>query len=233
MNENEQTKLILPVLQSLVGVEIESDDEDVLSDKEIEELKRKADDESKTERLKKSGVGEKYFFKTLNDFDPFTEELASNLSKVKKFINDVNNKKQRTMWLCGKAGTGKTFLSAMVIRECGGHFCKSYEIATELDDCKSFKAKESKSELYKRYSEYDLLVIDEVGKFESKQEVEYLFIILNERYEKNKSTILVTNKSRSELKEYLGVPLFDRFVSTCVSVVFTGESYRIKERESE
>lgn len=208
----------------------------ILEENEINLETTKTDDsffdKHKQEVFEKSGVNPKYLNKRLTDFNADTDELKTNIDLVKKYITDVNNRKSRTMWMCGKPGTGKTFLGSMITRECEGYFCKSYEIANELEDCKSFKARESKTELIKRYGKYKLLVIDEIAKFESKQEIEYLFMILNERYENLNSTVLITNLDPKGLKEYLGEPLFDRFVENCTSLKFNGESYRSKEREN-
>lgn len=184
-------------------------------------------------RYEQSGVGERYFSKRLSDFETKTEEQKNALEKIKMFICDIQKGKQRTLWLNGAVGTGKTLLASLIIRECGGKFVKSYQIQNELEDCRSFKATESKSDLIKRYSTVrPVLVIDEIGKIDTKMEIEYLFQIINERYEhKGTSTILITNKTKVELKEYLGKAIFNRFVENCTAVEFFGESYRIKERE--
>lgn len=217
-----------PDFQVLVDeVDLASED----YDNEISEYDRKWEEEQKQKRYIESGVKERYWDKRLEDFVTSTEEQKTQLAKVTKFITDVNNHHSRTMWMCGNAGTGKTLLASLIIRECGGKFVKSYEIQNELEDCRSFKATESKTQLIQRYADYRVLVIDEIAKIDSKAEIEYLFMILNERYERMKSTILITNKSAKELMEYIGKPLYDRFVENCTSLTFNGESYRKNERE--
>jgi DNA replication protein DnaC len=49
-----------------------------------------------------------------------------------------------------------------------------------------------------RYANYRLLVIDEVGRGGA-DERDYLWQILNERYENEVSTVLITNMSKGEL----------------------------------
>lgn len=203
----------------------------------LEDYERIREIDEKEERIQsryeQSGVGERYLTKKLSDFLTETEEQKNGLEKVKKFISDVQNGKQKTLWLNGTVGTGKTLLASLIIRECGGKFVKSYQIQNELEDCRSFKATESKCDLIKRYSTVrPVLVIDEIGKIDTKTEVEYLFQIINERYErKGTSTILITNKTKLELKEYLGKAIFNRFVENCTAIEFIGESYRLKERK--
>lgn len=212
----------------------ELDKEQKITEEEKLFMRVAYEDSIKQEKYEKSGVGEKYLHKTLEDYECYDEESTRNFEKVKTFISDVRDKKKkRTLWICGNSGTGKTLLASLIIRECGGKFVKSYQIQNELDDCRSFKARESKSDIINRYAWYDILVIDEIAKFESKQEIEYLFMILNERYEKMKTTIIVTNKSAKELREYLGKPIYDRFIENCISLEFNNASYRFKERDCE
>jgi len=203
-----------------------SPEEIELNSRQIDMEMAKLTEQDKQNRYENSGVGRKYFALRITDYEATTDELSRNLDAVKTFIADVQNYKIRTMWLCGKSGTGKTMLASAVIRECGGHFSKSYQIIDEIEDCRSFSSHESKTALIKRYANYPVLVIDEIGKFDNKNEIEFLFRILNERYENELSTILVTNKTKSELKNYIGIPLYDRFIENCTAVEFTGESYR-------
>ena len=193
-----------------------------------EERRKKNEEQEKAKRLRDCGIGERYRQVKLEDYKTDNPGRASVLELIKQFIN---NYRTRTMWMVGNAGTGKTMCAAIICRECwGSHYCKSYQIEMELDDCKSFKATESRASILKKYSDYPLLVIDEIGKFESKEEVKYLFMIINERYEKNKSTVLISNKSKKELAEYLGQPVYDRFTENCMSIEFNFESYRLNKR---
>lgn len=181
--------------------------------------------------LNNSGVGKKFLNKSIKDYVAETEEQKNILSVVKHFIEEVNNNKCRTLWLCGNTGTGKTLLGAAICRETMGTFTRSYNIKNDIESTRFFKATETKNGCIKRYANYRVLVIDEIGRGGGAEEREYLWQILNERYENELSTVLITNMSKGELKEYLGEPVYDRFVTNCISLTFTGESYRRKERE--
>ena len=178
-----------------------------------------------------SGVGRKFLNKSIKDYVAETDEQKNILAVVTRFIEEVNNDKCRTLWFCGATGTGKTLLGSAICRETMGTFCRSYNIKNDIESTRFFKATETKNGCIKRYADYRLLVIDEIGRGGGTEEREYLWQILNERYENELSTVLITNMSKGELKEYLGEPVYDRFVTNCISLTFTGESYRRKERE--
>ena len=203
--------------------------EPTLEEIEIEqENRRKLEEKEKTERLQKSGIGARYYGVTLDKYVCNTAERKRVFNEVCEFLKDYQGK---TLWMLGKEGTGKTMLAAIICRECfGSHYVKSYQIAMELKDCMSFKATESRMALLKRYSEYPVLVIDEVGRFSGKEEMEYLYIILNERYEMNKTTVLITNFEKTDFAQYLGKQLYDRFTESCKSIEFNFESFRINKR---
>ena len=195
-----------------------------VSDIEIAEWE-KAQEERQKEQffITTSNVGKRYKDKTLNDFIADTNEKREILEKVKQYINDVNDGKDRTLWLCGATGTGKTLLGSCICRETGGVYCKTYDIKDDL-----LENHFNRKSVFKKYTNYRSLVIDEVGRVE--QEKDFMFQLLNERYENEVSTVLITNLSKGELKERLGLPLYDRFVSNCVSLTFKGDSHRITER---
>ena len=182
--------------------------------------------------LNNSGVGKKYLSKSLKDYVAETDEQKNILTTVNHFIKEVNEGKCRTLWLCGNTGTGKTLLGAAICRETMGTFTRSYNIKNDIESTRYFKATETKNGCIKRYSSaYSLLVIDEIGRAGGVEERDFLWQILNERYENELSTVLISNMSKGELKEFLGEPVYDRFVTNCISLTFTGESYRRKERE--
>jgi len=74
----------------------------------------------------------------------------------------------------------------------------------------------------------DLLILDEVGvQFGSEFEKQVLFDILNERYEKRKPTILLSNIPAKDLGGYLGDRVADRLKEDGGKMItFEWESHR-------
>lgn len=196
-----------------------------MTDAEIEKILEQEKESNKAAFFATtSGVGKRYRNKRLSDYIADTPEKQHILEEVKKYIADVNAGKDRTLWLCGATGTGKTLLGACICYETQGIYCKTYNIKDDL-----LENHFARNGVFRKYANYQSLVIDEVGRVD--QEKDFMFQLLNERYENEVSTVLITNLSKGELKERLGLPLYDRFVHNCVSLTFTGDSHRITERK--
>jgi DNA replication protein DnaC len=77
----------------------------------------------------------------------------------------------------------------------------------------------------------DLLILDEVGvQFGSEFEKNIMFDVLNERYEKRRPTILLSNLTKDELVGFLGERVYDRMKEDNGKfVAFDWESYRGKK----
>ena len=200
--------------------------EEYNSPEAIAERKRKWE-EQQLKNITESGIGKRYLSVDINSFICETEEQKNILDTVKQFISNPYGK---NLWLVGVAGTGKTLLGAIICRYLGAKYIKSYQLKDELDYARSFNAKKNPTEVIDDYANIGVLIIDEVGRYKSPIEQEYLFRLLNERYENKKPTVLISNMDKKEFGEYLGNPVVDRFRETCKSLEFTGTSYRAKER---
>jgi len=78
-----------------------------------------------------------------------------------------------------------------------------------------------------RYSNYQLLVIDEIDKTQgTPTEFMYLYSLINERYNYMRSTILITNAKPDEFAAIIGQSALDRVASEGKVIDLTGENYR-------
>ena len=195
-------------------------------DAEIAEMERKQAEREKIERYKKQAP-KRYWNEKLETYNAKTESQIKAKTAAQDFINAVDCGIFRSLIFIGKVGTGKTHLALSIIRECGGLYRLSSNIVEELRRAKSFTAKESEAEILDNYGSARLLVIDEIGRGEAVAEEQYmLYQIINERYNRRKPTILISNQTKKDFLNYVGIAAADRLTESAQVVEFTWQSYR-------
>ena len=209
----------------------------------LQEEKRKQIEQQKileSKRLEKyqseeSGVNRKFWNSSIKDFHADSENEKNILKVVSDFIADVKNKNcNKFLLMFGTFGTGKTLLGSSIIRECGGYYTTSFKMCIEYESSSDFRAKKSKLEVYDFYCNVPVLVIDEFGASDKKAtEKELIANIIDQRYENNLPTVLISNLTKQQIVEILGRRIFDRLTEICTSVEFTGESRRKELRSVE
>jgi len=170
--------------------------------------------------------------------DTFEFDAAPDLDA--RFINDLANgsyiKQNKNIIFLGKSGTGKTHLAtALGIEACDQGVrtkfitgCGLVNELTEARDDKKLRA------LIKRYFNYGVLIIDELGYVPfSKQGAELLFQVLAERHER-KPVIITTNKGFGDWTQIFGDPsltaaLLDRVTHRAHIIDCSWDSYRLAE----
>ncbi len=144
--------------------------------------------------------------------------------------------KCRNVIFLGKSGTGKTHLATGLGTEAckmgfRTRFVTGCGLSNELIEARDEKVL---SRVIRRYANYDLLIIDELGYVPfSKEGAELLFQVLAERHER-KPVIITTNKSFGNWTEVFGdasltAALLDRVTHKAHVIHCEWESYRLKE----
>ena len=201
-------------------------------DAEIAEMERKQAERDKIERYKRQAPA-RYWNESIDTYRAETEAQAKALSATLDFIHAVDCGVFRSLIFIGTVGTGKTHLALSIIRECGGMYRLSPNIVEELRRAKSFTAKESEAEILENYGNARLLVIDEIGRGVAAAEEQYmLYQIINERYNRQKPTILISNQTKKDFLNYVGIAAADRLTESAQVVEFTGQSYRATLRRN-
>jgi len=169
-------------------------------------------------------------------FDNFDKTKEKEI--VKSYADKFQELKKvgASLVLCGSTGRGKTHLSCALINKLIEDdlvkciYAKAFDVLRDIKDTYSKSSNHNFSEVQKKYARIELLVIDEVGvQFGSDTEKQILFEIINERYENLLPTILVTNLSLVNLKEFAGDRVIDRMKEGGGKVIiFSGESQRGK-----
>ncbi len=169
---------------------------------EIEELYRQANI---------AEVLDKENFNTLS-LDYYTDNELEMMERIikscKDFVESFDIKHDNLMFF-GPPGVGKTFLTNCIAKELldSGHSV-IYFTSTQLFDTlatyifRNNEATEDVSRVHEDVFSCDLLVIDDLGTENSNNfVVSQLFLILNERGMRHRSTIISTNLAMNELSE--------------------------------
>lgn len=117
--------------------------------------------------------------------------------------------------MCGSTGTGKTHLSCATARTLLNHGLKVRYITSEdlVNDIAEARYRPDDNEpcAIRRYSEYDLLIVDEYGLHDRESwRLEKVHKVLYSRYDANKASMIVSNLTLQELKNDLGDRLWSR-----------------------
>lgn len=142
---------------------------------------------------------------------------------------------EKNLLLCGDTGVGKTFLTHCVAKEILDRtFSVIYFTASRLFDIfakKQFDKDENAALDYERIYECDLLIIDDLGtEFSNAFTTSQLFVCLNERLLRKKSTIISTNLSPDDLNTLYSERVFSRITSAYTVLRMTGDDIRIQKK---
>ena len=195
-------------------------------DEEIKAREKAQELRQKKERYQRQ-IPERYWSENIDTYKTDTEERHNAKAKAESFIHAVKCGKFQTLMFLGAVGTGKTHLASGIVYECGGLYRLAPAIIEEIRRAKSFTAKESEAGILENYGSARLLVIDEIGRGVVAAEEQYmLYQIINERYNRRKPTVLISNQNKKDFLNYVGIAAADRLTESAQVVEFTGKSYR-------
>ena len=174
--------------------------------------------------------------KTIEEFN-FTWQPSLNRQEIYGLSACEFIRRRENIAFIGLPGTGKTHLSISVgvkaIEQ--GYSVLFTTLAGMMEELYLSRADNSFRQKLKKYTQPDLLIIDEFGlKKLNQTSVDDLYEVISKRYEIN-STIITSNKEFNEWGNVLFDPvlasaILDRFVHHCNFVTIDGDSYRMKER---
>ena len=151
---------------------------------------------------------------------------------AQRFVQNFDHKFEN-LFLYGDTGVGKTFLSHCIARELlRSTHCVLYFSAYDLFDmmaANSFSRKDTGTDEELIY-DCDLLIIDDLGteltnSFVSSQ----LFLCLNERIMRRKSTIISTNLTLKNFSDTYSERTFSRIASNYQMISLIGKDIRIQK----
>lgn len=174
-----------------------------------------------------------------NHIDPVTGR--SSLANIKnayciaqEFVASFTDE-FRNLFLYGDTGVGKTFLSNCIAKELIDRsfsviYLTSFELFDTLAKSKFEKEKAAES-MCEHIFDCDLLIIDDLGtELANSFTISQLFLCLNERLLRRKSTIISTNLSLESLVDIYSERTFSRITSNYTMLKLTGDDIRIKKK---
>lgn len=171
-------------------------------------------------KLGNAGIPERFKMRTLEtyqlDYKNVRQQLLFEFCQA--YASDFAEKQKmgQSFLMLGMPGTGKTHLSigiALAIMKQGNTaiFTTASRMFRTIKDTYRKGSEQSESEVMSIYTDCDLLIVDEVGvQRGSDYEKDTFFDVINERYENLKPTIVLSNLTIEEIKNYLGERVFDR-----------------------
>lgn len=189
--------------------------------------------------LKESGVPNDYLTKRFENYYLYNkkEDNESQITKIeylKKIIkawDDPKNKLKipKVTIFYGNTGTGKGHLCTALIYELIKNYkadCKFVKTETYMDMLKASwkkdKEDEHESDIKRKYTSCDMLILDEIG-LRDKKDTDWffkeLYMLIDTRYENGKPTILTTNLTEQELANY-----FNQYHKRLASRVFASDN---------
>jgi len=162
-------------------------------------------------------------------------EIAEESFKTcQQFVENFSSSAQNLL-ITGLPGLGKTFLTHCIA---GKLIQDSYSViyftATEFFELcarHTFK-QEARAELMEdQFSSCDLLIIDDLGtEFPNSFTTSQLFIYINERILRKKSTLISTNLSLNDLNSLYGERVFSRIGGSYDVIRLVGDDIRIQKK---
>ena len=185
-------------------------------------------------KIKGAAIPERFKDRTLDSYVVKTSGQKKALAFAKEYAENFDQviKTGRSAIFVGKVGTGKTHLAAGIAlsimqQQRSPVFTTVQRLIRRVKD--SWRTKEeTESDVINAFASPDLLILDEVGvQFGSEFEKQLLFDVLNERYEKLKPSILLSNIPSEQLSDYLGERVMDRLRENGGALIgFNWDSYR-------
>ena len=161
-----------------------------------------------------------------------TAHLA--VDTAKDFIRHFD-KRFDNLFLYGDTGVGKTFLSHCIARDLiDASFSVIYFSAYDLFDLmaqNAFSRTDDSAELNEHIYDCDLLIIDDLGtELTNSFVASQLFLCINERLIREKSTLISTNLSLERFLEMYSERVFSRISSNYTMMKLIGNDIRIQKK---
>lgn len=169
-------------------------------------------------RIGQAGIPERFRDRSLDAYEAETDGQKRALAFARSYADGFGDPKNagKSALFIGLPGTGKTHLAIGIALQVMAEG-KTAMFATVMRAIRTIKdtwrkgSEASEADAIQALVFPDLLILDEIGiQFGSDAEKLLLFDVLNERYERKRPTILLSNLTAKEVSGYLGERIMDR-----------------------
>ena len=182
-------------------------------------------------------------FSKLEDFAKVSYDIFDDKETMKKLYQKMqewchSNFDKKIVYLAGNTGTGKTHLIRCMANELiklNKVVLLTTSFAMNQDFLKSYSCRnlEMKNEILEKYLSCDILFIDDLGT-ELRQDGitnNYLYLILNERQERGKATVITSNMTLEDVRDYYDERISSRIINKAISILYyiSGNDLRLKK----
>ena len=190
------------------------------------------------EKQQRAGIPERFRDRTLDSYAAATDGQKAALRWATEYAHQFDEvlSSGRSMLFLGRPGTGKTHLGCAIgnylLRKGATVYYSTVQRAMRrIKDTWNRDSAELEGDAIRAMTGPDLLILDEIGvQFGSDTEKNLTFDLLNERYERLKPTLLLSNLAKEDVARFLGERVMDRLREDGGRVItFDWESHRRKQ----
>lgn len=175
--------------------------------------------------------------KDLNNFLIYDEGDEEIVVLAKRYMEQIVEKQTHfNLIITGPTGVGKSHIAVGILKYCYElKYCKnsicystSFGLANKVIATWS-NPDLNEEDVFKEYTEIDLLVIDDLGYDDMGKKAEIINKIIYRRHENQKSTIITSNLKANQVLEYMDSRTCSRFLSHLYSdIQIETEDFRLK-----
>ncbi|MDN5512469.1 MAG: ATP-binding protein, partial [Acinetobacter sp.] len=175
--------------------------------------------------------------KDLNNFLIYDEGDEEIVVLAKRYMEQILEKKTHlNLIITGPTGVGKSHIAVGILKYCYElKYCRnsicystSFGLANKVIATWS-NPDLNEEDVFKEYTEIDLLVIDDLGYDDMGKKAEIINKIIYRRHENQKSTIITSNLKANQVLEYMDSRTCSRFLSHLYSdIQIDTEDFRLK-----
>lgn len=184
------------------------------------------------EIMQNSGMKSRFKKRTFATFVVTTENTLA-YQKALEFAENFE-KQGKGLLFTGNIGTGKTHLAAAIANHLMQNlytviFGNITDIISRIYDTYDKSSDVSTMEIIQYLTSVDLLIIDDLGKEHTSENVRtLLYQIINALYEDEKLVVITTNLSGKELSEKIGPATVSRITEMTEPVIMQGHDWRLR-----